>query len=243
MGLGPTASRAESQARWCVELCQAVLAPVLKLATHYSLRNVAAVRYLGNHVTLRLVECPWEGNDGRRCAMEGRGAVGSCVNLLWGQLRGWWVFASASFSAYLEARRADTLTCTALPLTRCSSWWLMKLITYLSVLPYTGGLVWECWVVRGCDSIGVHHSRTAFGLVLSLASADSPVWDRLQLTSENTGSFSPPCPHFLLILISSLHGLYQAKNTWAILETLASGNGEGKQWYNTISPLWWFSWS
>lgn len=30
----------------------------LKLASaHYSLRNVTAVRYLGNHVTLRLVEC------------------------------------------------------------------------------------------------------------------------------------------------------------------------------------------
>ena len=67
VGPGPTVCRVESVARWRGGRCQPSLAWVLKLASaHYSLRNVAAARYLGNHVTLRLVECAGAGRRGLR---------------------------------------------------------------------------------------------------------------------------------------------------------------------------------
>lgn len=87
VGPGPTVCRVESVARWRGGRCQPSLAWALKLASaHYSLRNVAAARYLGNHVTLRLVECAGAGGGGAESQTEvvrWRGGVVSC-----GQLRG-----------------------------------------------------------------------------------------------------------------------------------------------------------
>lgn len=54
--------RVEFVARWHGGCCQPSLAGVLKPASaHDSLRNVTFTRFLGNHVTLRLVECAGAG--------------------------------------------------------------------------------------------------------------------------------------------------------------------------------------
>lgn len=74
----------------------------------------------------------------------------------------------------------------------------------ISMLLCTGGLVWELWAVCGWNSISVYHSHTpVFGLVLRLASAESPVWAYLTADCGERRVFypAPLCPYLLLILI------------------------------------------
>lgn len=63
----------------------------------------------------------------------------------------------------------------------------------------TGVLVWELCAVCGRNSISVYHSRApVFGLVLSLASAESPVLAYLTADcGEQRVSYPAPPPHVL----------------------------------------------
>lgn len=78
------------------------------------------------------------------------------------------------------------------------SCWLMNLITFVSAC---------CCVQEGLfgssePCVGRTLSVcTLFGLVLSLASADSPVWGYLTADCREHGVFHPslPCPYLLLI--------------------------------------------
>jgi len=102
----------------------------------------------------------------------------------------------------------------------------------ISVLLCTGGLVWDCWAMRGCSSIRVYQSHTVFGLVLSLASAESPAWALSNSWLQGTQGLLPCTPMSLLsvdIDFVPSHSLYQAKNMSAILETPTTSNTENKQ--------------
>lgn len=103
----------------------------------------------------------------------------------------------------------------------------------ISMLLCTGGLVWERCAVCGWNSISVYHSHTPmFGLVLSLANAESPVWAYLTADCGEHWVFYPalPCPYFVLILILFPRtACTELKNMSAILETPPTGYAENKQ--------------
>lgn len=68
----------------------------------------------------------------------------------------------------------------------------------------TGELVWELRSVWVETYISAYRSHSpVFGLVLSLNSADSPVWAYLRADYGEHGVFypTPPCPYLLFISI------------------------------------------
>lgn len=117
--LGPTACGAESAARWQSSCCQPSSAAVLRPASaphSYSLRNVAAKRYLGNHVSLSLSECV----GGSQTEVVRRGGE-EAVCQLWTAA---WVRMTLHSSSEPFLQEAHTLVPTL-----WFSCWLMKLIT------------------------------------------------------------------------------------------------------------------
>ena len=78
------------------------------------------------------------------------------------------------------------------------------------------GALCHVWV----ESISMYHSHApVFGLVLSLASAESPVWGYLTADCREHRVFYPRCPMSLLVVDIEFvlpHRLYQAENLSAI---------------------------
>lgn len=104
----------------------------------------------------------------------------------------------------------------------------------ISMLLCTGGLVWELLAVCGWNSISVYHSHTpVFGLVLSLASAESPVWVYLTADCGEHRVFcpAPPCPYSHWYRFCSLaqpvlrrkHMSHFRKHLWPVKQKINTG--------------------